>query len=111
MKKALPVVIVAVILWVILASMDAGLLGFGVVLSAVAFFDIVTGEFKGSSKLIWLVVILISFIIAVFGIAFKGPSASPSPGSNPAYMLATVISILLSVAYFLVGRKERLRGR
>lgn len=111
MKKTLPLVIVAVILWVVLALMDAGLLGFGVVLSAVAFFDIVTGEFKGNNKVIWLVVILISFVIAVVGIAFKGPSASPSPGDNLAYMLSTVISILLSVTYFLVGRKERLKGK
>lgn len=56
------------VLWVVLASINAGLLGFGVILPVVALLDIVTGEFAGGNKMVWLVVTLAALLFAVIGI-------------------------------------------
>lgn len=95
-------------LWVILASIDAGLVGLGVVLSVLALLDIVTGEFSNNNKMVWLMIILAALIVAVIGIGidFKGPTASPK--DNPAYALSTVISLILPVAYFVIGRRQKI---
>lgn len=108
MKKTFLVFIVVAILWGVLASLDAGVLGVGVILSVLAFLDIVTGEFKDNSKMVWLIVALFSLLVGVIGIAFK--ESSVSAGDNPAYTLSAVFSLLLPLAYFTVGRKNRFQN-
>ncbi|MBN1141689.1 MAG: hypothetical protein JXB25_07860 [Deltaproteobacteria bacterium] len=111
MNKTLRIVLAVLgiaALWVVLASINAGLLGFGVILPVLALLDIVTGEFAGGNKMVWLAVTLAALLFAVIGIG-AGMFFPPSGWGNPVWAVAAAISLVLPVVYFLIGRRQRMR--
>jgi glucan phosphoethanolaminetransferase (alkaline phosphatase superfamily) len=96
------------IVWVVLASINAGSLGLGVVLSLLALVDIVTGEFTGSNKMVWLVVCLMALLFALAGIGSVYIKVFNETGTNPVHILALVLSIVLPMAYFFIGRGQKI---
>lgn len=105
--KLFVVIVFVAILWGVLASIDAGLAGFGVILSLLALLDVVAGEFEGNNKVIWLVVCLagLAFAAAAIGSTMLA-TASPS-SKHPLYVMGTAIALILPVAYFLVGKGQK----
>lgn len=95
-------------LWGILASINAGLIGLGVVLSVLALLEIATVDFKGNNKLVWLIIVLAALLFAVIGIGSVLIKTPEAPDGNPVYVLSTVISLVLSVAYFVAGRRQQI---
>lgn len=106
--KAVLVIAGIVVLWGVLASVNAGIAGLGVVLSMLALLDIVSGEFTGNNKTVWLMVGIAALFVAIFGIASIHVRLSAEPGPNPLYALSTAVSIILSIAYFLIGRRQKI---
>jgi hypothetical protein len=105
--KIVLVIVVIAIIWAMLASIDAGPAGFGVILSLLALLDVVTGEFKGNNKLAWLIVCLAGLTfaaVAIGSVMIMTPTAS---GKQPLYVLGTAVALLLPLAYFLVGRGQK----
>ncbi|NLC70141.1 MAG: hypothetical protein GX751_02145 [Desulfuromonadaceae bacterium] len=93
-------------LWMAMASINAGLLGFGAVLSVAALMDVVGGEFTAGNKVVWLVIALAALLFAVIGIGAK-MVFPPSEEGNPVWMLTTVICLVLPVLYFVIGRRQK----
>lgn len=114
MPKSLRIVLVIVvvaILWGTLASIDAGPAGFGVVLTLLALLDVVTSEFRGNNKVVWLVVCLAGLAFAAVAIGSVMISTPDATGKQPLYVMATAISLVLPVGYFLVGRGQKAASR
>lgn len=110
MKKSLKILLfiaIAVILWIALVSIDAGPIGIGIILSVFAFIDIITGKFKENEKIVWTVVVLIAIIAGMVGIVVR----KPSDYSSSMEFLFALITIILSLSYFLVGRKGKEKKR
>lgn len=95
------------VLWGALASINAGLIGFGVILSVVALLDILGGKFRGTNKLTWLLVVLAALLFAVIGMGSQLIQPPTGGGENPVRLLTTIVSLLLPVAYFLIARKQK----
>lgn len=106
--KTVLLVLGIAVLWGLLASIDAGILGFGVIVSVLALLDVVTGEFEGNNKLVWLVVILAALLFAVVGIGSELLRPADAQGDNPVRTLSTAIALILPVAYFIVGRRQKI---
>lgn len=98
-------ILIGIILWIVLASVDAGAIGIGIILSVFAFIDVVTGKFKENEKIIWIVIILAAIMIGMIGILVKKLSDS----SASLEFLFGLIPIILSLSYFIVGRRRRLK--
>ncbi|MCX8083855.1 MAG: hypothetical protein N3C60_02940 [Calditerrivibrio sp.] len=108
MSKSIKIVLfilIGLILWIALASVDGGAIGIGIILSVFAFIDIIIGKFKENEKIIWIVIVLVAIIIGMIGIVFKKPSET----NIALEFLFGLIPIILSLSYFLVGRKRKLK--
>lgn len=108
MSKSMKVVffiLIGIILWIVLASVDAGAAGIGIILSVFAFIDVITGKFKENEKIIWIVIVLAAIIIGMLGIVLKKPSES----SASLEFLFGLIPAILSLFYFIAGRRRRLK--
>lgn len=105
--KNLFLIVVVVVMWGLLASIDAGPAGFGVILSLLALFDVVTGEFSGNNKLTWLIVSLAGLAFAAAAIGSVMLQTPAAEGNKALYPLATAIALILPVAYFLFGRRQK----
>jgi hypothetical protein len=103
-------VIGVVILWGALASLNTGPIGLGVILSLLALLDTVTGEFGGNNKMVWLSVSLTALLFAFIGIGSVYVIPADGGGKNAVHALATIISILLPIAYFLIGRGQKIKS-
>lgn len=103
--KIFLLILIALILWTALAFVDAGAIGIGIILSVFAFIDIITGKFKENEKIIWIVVVLIAITIGMLGILLK----KPSEDSSSMNFLLGLIAVILSLSYFLVGRRGKLK--
>lgn len=119
MHKSLKIILsilgIAVI-WVALASINAGILGLGFILAIVALLDVVRGEFTANNKMVWLMIILAALLFALIGIASDFIVPSTAPGHNPIRTVSTVIVFMLPAAYFLIGIRQKVgngdrRGR
>lgn len=106
--KAILVIAGIVVLWGVLASINAGIIGLGVILSMLALLDIVSGEFTGSNKTVWLMVSMAALFVAVVGIASVYVLPSTGPGNYPVYALSAAVSIILIITYFLIGRRQKI---
>lgn len=109
--KIILVIVVIAIVWGMLASIDAGPAGFGTILSLLALLDVVTGEFKGNNKLVWLIVGLAGLFFAAVAIGSVMMMAPTASGKQPLYAMATVVALLLPIAYFLFGRGQKAAGK
>ena len=105
--KIVLIIVVIAIIWAMLASIDAGPAGFGVILSLLALLDVVTGEFKGNNKLVWLIVCLAGLSFAAVAIGSSVMMTPTASGKHPLYALGTAVALLLPLAYFLVGRGQK----
>lgn len=111
MPKSLRIVLVIVvvaILWGVLASINAGPAGFGVVLALLALLDVVTSEFRGNNKIVWLIVCMAGLLFAAVAIGSVMISTPDATGKQPLYVMATVVALILPVGYFLVGRGQKI---
>jgi len=106
--KIILVIVVIAIVWGMLALIDAGPAGLGVILSLLALLDVVTGEFKGNNKLVWLIVCLAGLAFAAVAIGSVMMMTPTANGKQPLYVLATTVAILLPFAYYLVGRGQKI---
>lgn len=98
-------ILIGLILWIALASVDAGVIGIGIILSVFAFLDIITGKFKDNEKIIWIVIILVAIITGMLGVVIKKYSET-----NAALeFLFGLIPIILALSYFLVGRIRKIK--
>lgn len=100
-------ILIAVVLWIALTSVDAGVMGIGIILSVFAFIDIITARFKENERIIWIVVVLVALITGMVGIAIK----KTHEATTALEFLFGLISIILAMSYFLVGRKMKLIER
>ena len=105
--KTVLLILGTALLWAALASINAGLIGFGVILSVWALLDIVGGQFRDNNKLIWLLVVLAALFFAVIGMGSQWLQPPTGGGENPVRLLTTIVSLLLPVAYFLIGRRQK----
>lgn len=106
--KIIIVIVVVAAAWGVLASVDAGPAGFGVILSLLALLDVVTGEFTGNNKIIWLAVCLAGLVFAAAAIGGVMMATTAPSGKQPLYVMATAIAMVLPVAYFLVGKGQKI---
>lgn len=98
-------------LWGVLASINSGIIGLGVILSMLAVLDIATGEFSGGKKMVWLTISIAALLFAVIGIGSVYIIPTAAAGENPVRILSAVVSIILPMAYFLIGRRQRIPNR
>lgn len=109
--KIILVVVAVAIVWGSLASIDAGPAGLGVVLSLLALLDVGVSEFKGNNKVIWLIVCLAALFFATIAIGSVMMVEPDATGKQPLYVMGTVVTLILPVIYFLVGRGQRVLDR
>uniref|UniRef100_A0A831U0X2 Transmembrane protein n=1 Tax=Geobacter metallireducens TaxID=28232 RepID=A0A831U0X2_GEOME len=110
MNRSLKIVLLVLgvaVLWGVLAAINAGLIGLGVLLSVLALLEIATGEFRGNNRLVWLIIVLAALLFAFIGMGSVLAKSPEAPEGNPLYVLSAVISLLLPVTYFVVGRRQR----
>lgn len=105
--KVILIVVVVAVIWGVLASIDAGPAGFGVILSLLALLEVVTSEFKGNNKIVWLIVSLAGLAFAAVAIASVMMIAQDASGKQPLYAMATAVALILPTTYFLLGRAQR----
>lgn len=108
--RTLLVIVAVAILWAVLASVDAGPAGLGVILSMLALLDVVTGKFTGNNKLVWLLVCLAGLLFAAAAIGSDMVLPPESTGRHPLYATGTAVALILGAAYFVVGRRQRNPG-
>ena len=111
MKRQAKVVVIilgVVVLWILLASISAGILGFAVILSLLALLDIVAGKFADNNKTVWLLVSMAALFVAIFGISISYIRLSDETGNVAIYTLSAAVSLILSIIYFLVGRRQKI---
>lgn len=95
------------IIWSALAALNTGPIGLGVILALLALLDIAMGSFKDNHKLAWLIISLSALLFAFIGIGSVYVIPAETPGKNVVYGLAAGISIILSLAYFILGRRQK----
>ncbi|MBN2419868.1 MAG: hypothetical protein JXL81_10820 [Deltaproteobacteria bacterium] len=105
--KIILAVLCVILIWVVLALINAGPAGLGVVLSILAVFDISGGKFQGDNRTAWLIVALAGLLTAIIGIASVLMRLSDAQGNFPVYTICTVISIILPLVYFFTGRRQK----
>ncbi len=108
--QVLLVIVVVAFLWAVLASVDAGPAGLGAVLCTLSLLHVLTGEFTGSNKLVWLLVSLAGLLFAAAAIGSDMLLPPESTGRHPLYAMGTAVALILGAAYFVVGRRQRNPG-
>ena len=106
--KVVVIILGVVVLWILLASISAGILGFAVILSLLALLDIVAGKFADNNKTVWLLVSMAALFVAIFGISISYIRLSDETGNVAIYTLSAAVSLILSIIYFLVGRRQKI---
>lgn len=110
MTKAVKIILVILgvaVMWGVLASINAGVIGLGVILSVLAILDVATAEFKGSNKMVWLAIGLAALFLAVIGIGSLYAQFPTATGGNSIYSISALVSIFLPLAYFIFGRRQK----
>jgi hypothetical protein len=106
--KTLLVIVGVIVLWGVLAFINAGIAGLGVILAMLALLDIVTGNFAGSNKIVWLLIAMAGLFIAIIGIGIAGIRLDDASANAAIYTLCAVVSIILPILYFLIGRRQKI---
>lgn len=107
-SKTILVIVGVIVLWGVLASIDAGIIGFGVILALLALLDIVTGNFAGNNRISWLLIAITGLLVAIIGIGSASIRLADASGNASIYTLCAVISIILPIIYFLIGRRQKI---
>ncbi|UOD33947.1 hypothetical protein DSN97_07160 [Deferribacteraceae bacterium V6Fe1] len=103
--KIIGISLVVVILWILLASVDAGPAGIGILVSVLAFIDAISGKFNGNEKVVWVIILLFSVIIGIVCITIK----EIFPINSKIELLFGLISIIFGISYFLIGKNKKLK--
>jgi len=102
--KIISISLVVVILWILLASVDAGPAGIGILVSVLAFINAISGKFNGNEKVVWVITLLFSVIIGIVGITIK----EIFPINSKFELLFGLIPIIFGISYFLIGKNKKL---
>ncbi|APG24833.1 MAG: hypothetical protein PHC98_09300 [Syntrophotalea acetylenica] len=106
--KKILLFVAILVLWTILALLNAGPAGLGVILALLALLDSTTGTFEAGNKIAWIMVSLTALLLAILGIGSTYVIPAETQGKTTVYALTTGLAILLPLAYFLVGRRQKI---
>jgi cytochrome b subunit of formate dehydrogenase len=91
-----------------MSSLDAGIMGIGILFLILALIDILRGEFKHNEKLIWIIVIILGIIIGIGGVVIKSLYQIEYETKSSLELLFGLIQLILFALYAIIGRKRKL---